>query len=672
MICPEGASEGRRQLRSSNGEQAPTGHQERELAQCEVVDATSDALFVHDETGRILDVNERMCAMYGYDRESALALRMQDVSQGEPPYSQAEAQGHIARAVRDGRHEFEWRGRRSTGELFWAEVSLRAAFVRGERRVVASVRDITERKQAEEALRASELRFRTLFESANDGVIILDDGRFALCNQRALELFGCTREEFLGKRPADFSPPRQPDGSESHERARELSDAALAGQPQSFEWLHCRRDGTPFYAEVGLNAVEIAGRRQLQAIVRNITQRKKADAELRASQEKYTKLFHATPDAVLVTEITSGTIVEVNKSFEEFSGFSRDELLGRPVLDFDMYSATERERFVSLLREHGGMRNEEFSMTTRAGSKRTVLASAEVITINEEVGALTILRDITESKAAREQASRNQQALIQADKMASLGIMVAGVAHEINNPTSLIMLNADVLKTFWLALRPAVDAAAASGGPTHVAGLPYATVAEKFGTLVDGISSGSQRIAAIVKHLKDFSRFDAAEMAGRANVREAVDVSVTLMGNLLGKSTRHLHVIHGDGLPLVRGSIQKLEQVIVNLITNACHALPNPDCAISIRSRCLPDRDAVTIEVHDEGVGIAPDDLSRIFDPFFTTKRDAGGTGLGLSVAYAIVKKLGGDLTFESELGKGTTAIVSLPAIATDNMGARA
>ena len=150
--------------------------------------------------------------------------------------------------------------------------------------------DLTERKQAEEALRESEGRFRMLFEGASDAIFLMEDGRFADCNARTLEIFGCTREEILGHHPADFSPSGQRDGAASAPLAEAWMRAALAGEPQSFEWLHCRRDGTPFDAEVSLARVEWQGRVYLQAIVRDVTERRRAEAE-RLELER--RLLHA-------------------------------------------------------------------------------------------------------------------------------------------------------------------------------------------------------------------------------------------------------------------------------------------------------------------------------------------------------------------------------------------
>jgi polar amino acid transport system substrate-binding protein len=180
--------------------------------------------------------------------------------------------------------------------------------------------------------------------------------------------------------------------------------------------------------------------------------------------------------------------------------------------------------------------------------------------------------------------------------------------------------------------------------------------------MLDEMIEGARRIRRIVEDLKDFARRDDAPRLEPVDLSAVVRASVRLVDNSLRKATAHFELACTDGLPRVRGNAQRIEQVVVNLILNACQALPDPGRAIRVATRHDLERGAVVLEVQDEGVGIRPEDLPRLTDPFFTTKRDSGGTGLGLSVSAGIVKEHGGSLEFRSVPGAGTTVVLTLPA----------
>jgi signal transduction histidine kinase len=195
-----------------------------------------------------------------------------------------------------------------------------------------------------------------------------------------------------------------------------------------------------------------------------------------------------------------------------------------------------------------------------------------------------------------------------------------------------------------------------------LAGMPYSESQPRIGRLIAGIHEGAERIKKIVQNLRDFARRDPGEMADGVDVNAVVDSAVTLVRNLVDKCTGSFSVELDPALPRIRGNFQQLEQVLINLLTNACQALQDRDRAVTVRTRLAGGGDRLALEVIDQGVGIAAADLAHVLDPFFTTKQNKGGTGLGLSISYNIVRNHGGELAIASQQGVGTTVTVTLPA----------
>jgi polar amino acid transport system substrate-binding protein len=269
--------------------------------------------------------------------------------------------------------------------------------------------------------------------------------------------------------------------------------------------------------------------------------------------------------------------------------------------------------------------------------------------------------DVTEKLKAESRAKNHQQQLIQVDKMKSLGILVAGVAHEISNPNNFIGINVSILGKIWKDFLPVIKQQMATNQKQTFGGIPAAKLEHSVKTLLNGINDGSERIKTIVDNLKGYVRETPPDRVELFSVNEALADSTLLMNNLLKKSTRKFTVSAGKNIPPVSGVQQRIEQVIINILQNACHALSTPEQGIKVSTYCNPGSEVV-IEVKDEGCGIDEKNLKHITDPFFTTKRDSGGTGLGLSISYSIMEEHKGRLEFESRKGAGTTARIILPA----------
>jgi len=253
--------------------------------------------------------------------------------------------------------------------------------------------------------------------------------------------------------------------------------------------------------------------------------------------------------------------------------------------------------------------------------------------------------------------------LIQADKMTSLGILVSGVAHEINNPNNFIMVNAPLLSKIWDDVVPILNQHHAEHGDFKLATLSYEKAEEVVPQLLSGINNGTERIRNIVANLRDFSHQDASREISPVNINDVLASTVVLISSQINKSTRNFSIEYEQEIPSFLGDFQRMEQVAINLISNACQALTDMENAIHVQTKYDPKEQLIQLIVTDEGRGIPQENLGKILDPFFTTNRDFGGTGLGLSVSFSIIVEHQGSLDYFSTEGEGATFIVSLPAI---------
>lgn len=297
-------------------------------------------------------------------------------------------------------------------------------------------------------------------------------------------------------------------------------------------------------------------------------------------------------------------------------------------------------------------------------TKTLTLVSLGALLILSLLSLFVIRQSIRVEKGRRraeKQAQLQQEQLFHASKMVSVGTLVAGVAHEVNNPATSIMLNAPLLRKVWEGLLPIVDKQATENPRFRISGMGVEDLRDRIPLLLDHIEDGARRIKNIVADLKDFSRTKPPEMDDEINLNHSARRAIGLLSNLIRKSTLHFAVDYRIDLPVIIGNEQKLEQVIVNLLVNACQALNSKKDRISLKTGFDEKAGTVFLEVEDSGSGIEFDLLDRIRDPFFTTKQDNGNTGLGLAISDRIVQDHGGKLQFSSFPGEGTCARIVVP-----------
>lgn len=450
--------------------------EERERLRLVIEGVKDYAIFMLDPHGYVESWNGGAERILGYRSEEIIGQHFQcfhtskDRKKDKPALK-------LAIATAEGRYEDEgWRIRKD-GSQFWANIIITALRDEsGELRGFSQVtRDITQQKQAAEekvrliaSLQESEKKFRTLYESTTDAVMLLDENGFGDCNRATLELFGCSsKTEFCGKHPSEFSPLLQPGGEDSRLLAQQRIETALQTGSCRFDWRHRRLDGSEFPAEVLLTSMDIGGKLGLQAVVRDITDRiqtqealkqaneelerrvlertsqleaavkqlqseiadrQRAEAQLRLSEEKFSKAFRSSPDPMCITTFTDGRYIEVNDSFLSLTGYTLAEVIGYTASDLHFWAKPkERSDLKQRLQAQGVVRNQEYEFRVKSGQIVVGLLSAEVIDLGGELCVLSVMADITERKRAEEALRESQRTL------ATLMGNLPGMAYRFRN-----------------------------------------------------------------------------------------------------------------------------------------------------------------------------------------------------------------------------------------------
>ena len=618
-------------------------------------------VFVDAKTANIIRCNQTVVQALGYTREEIIG---NSIFERYHPDCIEDAHKVFQSFVETGEvHDAELVLKRKDGSKI--DVSLNVSSIRDEEENVLYGRlvwrNITRHKRAEKALRRSETRYRTLFGESRDAVYMnTREGKILDVNQAGLDLLGYTRDELIGMNVRKLYV--HPEDRSVFQREIEQK-----GSVRDYELKFRRKDGVQIDCLVTSTVRRAVDGTVLgyQGIIRDITEQMRAEKALHESEQRFRQLAENLREVFWLSSLDGSQIHFISPAYEEIWGRSRESLIAHPELWLDAVHPDDREGVLANFEKQsrGEFVEYEYRIVRPDGEIRWI--EAHVFPVRNEEGEIYrcagSAQEITKRKRAEELAESQQQQLIQADKMASLGILVSGVAHEINNPNNFIMLNGEILSMAWQSVMPILQKYYEENGDFLLAGMPYTRAHEKIGQLILGISEGAMRIGKIVEALGGFARQDAGDLDQSVDPNSVVESAMVIVNNLIRKSTHHPSVELEENLPKIRGNQQQLEQVIINLITNSCQALQSPQKCLFVSTSYNETSDLITIRVRDEGEGIPPENLNHIIEPFFTTKRDTGGTGLGLSVSYNIVKNHGGHLHFTSRFGKGTTATVMLP-----------
>jgi len=620
----------------------------------------------HEETWF---ANRQLVQMLGYTEEELLGMSFQDIIHPDDRdlFKEQAERRTLGRSLAD---PGQFRAITKSGDIRYIEAFATVVESPGDPEVLVNIIDVTERKRIEEELRASEKKYRSIFENIQDvyGEVALD-GTILEISPSIKDIGGYTREELLGKSMLDYH--LNPDS-----RAQVIEELLQKGRVHEWEFLLRHKNGHVLTFSFNVEMVtdeegipiKTAGimrditerkrmeeelkkhREQLEKIVaertaeltetvdrlqKEITERKRTEELLQQSEKRYRGLFEESRDTVYETT-ADGRVIDMNAAGVELFGYSsKKELLKEVTISNTYFNPNEREKIRKAIEEDGFLKNYEMELKRKDGKKFIVLSTANAVRDNSGaiVGYRGIMHDITGRKEIEYQ-------LQQSNKLAAIGELAAGVAHEINNPIAVIDIQTGNMREIIEEQETLNDAFTKD-------------LQEYFSTVENQV----QRCRSVTEDLLSFARGLGDERRS-FEINELLEKTVKLITSLTEKKPR-LEMILDDRLPLFEGDPNRLQQVFVNLLTNAIKAVDD-ESLITIATN-LDDKGNICIKFGDSGCGMAAETRQHIFDPFFTTRPEGEGTGLGLSISYYIVRDMNGTIDVDSAPGQGTTFIITLP-----------
>lgn len=626
-----------------------------------VFDSVNDALFIHDaKTGKVLDVNQRMLDMYGLTYEQALATSPMDFDSGHPDYTPQKAYERMRNATEKA-NTFEWLAKVPNGRQAWVEVTMRKARILEEDRIIVLVREVSEKKVAEDKLRESEQRLRTIINTSPDGIAIVDlTGTVLELSEKTPKMCGYDSvDEMRGRSYFEFV------HSDYHEKAMYLVGEMMKGNYTGVaEYKVMRKDGSSFYADINAEILRDTEGNPTGVIfiLRDISSRKAVEEQLRNSEEKFRSLIEqATEGFVLVDE--TGKIMEWNTAQERIWGVRKDQVLGKPFWEIqynftvpekktpEQLDSYRRTLLEAVKTGHSPIFNRSLEAVVARpdGVRRWMNQVIFPIRMENGYRIASISHDVTEQKQAAEENARLNEQLRQSEKLQAIGQLAGGVAHDYNNQLTGIMGYADIIMSSAGTLAEAqeyakkISLAAARSADLTSKLLAFAHKGDYLRLPVD-IHEIIEEVVSILSH--------------------SIDKRISIRENLEAESC----VIYGDPT--------QLQNAILNLALNARDSMMNGGVLTFSTSLRYLDQEAcrklepglapgkyISISISDTGCGMEKELMDRIFEPFFTTKSKGGGTGLGLSAVYGTAKGLHGSVYVESVPGKGSAFTLILPLL---------
>lgn len=532
--------------------------------------------------------------------------------------------------------------------------------------------NITEKKLHEEQKLQTESRLRSFFEKVGLGFWEYRIGESAAYFSKEMEkLFNLNGRKGLVTKEDVYERIHFQDV----ERVKTSFEEVLSGKNSIYECMYrllCKSNQYIWVLARGIPILDNKG--QVDKVIgclEDLSQSTRYNA-IKERLNFMQKIADALPIPIYYKDM-NGRYIGHNEAFLDFIksvGTANSTLVGSSVLD--VHSIHNVDVGLEVLKDEKAFlsnpdKNFEktYSLISLSGEKVFIINKKSIL--HDQQGNPKYLvcgiLDITEYEEAKAKARIHQEQLLLADKMKSLGILISGVAHEINNPNHFININVSLLQKMWRDLKPLVHKKIENSPIFYLGNIPSHKLEESIDDLLFGIRDGSERISRIVDSMKAYIRNVPSDIKEIFNLHDAIENVVFLLKNQMMKATDKFTIKHKCKRLLVIGIQQQIEQVIINVLQNACQALTSKQQSICIETGTAKSGKMAVIKVTDTGIGIEPQNLKFVTDPFFTTKRKIGGTGLGLSISSSILEEHKGCFNFISEPGKGTVVEIILPLV---------
>ncbi|MBC8287499.1 MAG: PAS domain S-box protein [Nitrospinae bacterium] len=598
------------------------------------------AVLITDDEGNIEYVNEALTKLSGYSSEEVLGQNPRIFKSGESPDAYYKI---LWETISQGK---EWRGvfhnKKKSGELYWESVLIFSLKdINGKvSKFICLKEDITEKKQLESTLIDHERLIRSVVNNLKDGLIISNvDGNIQLFNKGAEEIFGYRAEEVLDKPIKilmdEFYKEKHDLGFARFKKTRKISPHMALVEVEAR-----KKDGSLVPIDLTLTKMEQRGELLVIGLVRDISERKETERQRQESEGRFSTIFQGNPLGIALIESLTGKILEINPKFSQITGRNKDELLALDWMSITHIDDVQEDLDNMKLVNSGEI--EGFNM-----DKRYFRPDDSIVWISMTVHKmptsendcpihLCMVEDITERKEAKKRMDTAQKQLVAAQKLAGVGELAAGVSHEVLNPVNIISVHTQMLQ------RKTKDD-------------------PNIQNFCNKIRREIDRIQKIMSSLLAFSRTGNSELES-GNMKNEIEKAVSLVENEYKLDNVEIVRDWCDTLVDISYDPDKIRQVYLNLIHNAKHAMPDGG---TITVGCKPVKEAGKkfhqFTFSDTGAGMTEEVKLKIFEPFFTTKPEGQGTGMGLAVTHGIIQEHGGKIRVESEVGKGTTFIISLP-----------